>query len=72
MVSRAICSTAGRLIGLVAGAGNVWSYATGNGEVVRRSEGLAVASLDMFLAGLFSHDKDIPHQVTGMFASMSP
>ena len=54
----------------VAGAGNLWSYTTSGGEVVRRSEGLAVASLDMFLAGLFSDDKDAPHQVTGTLASI--
>lgn len=55
----------------VAGAGNVWSYTTSDGEVVRRSEGLAVASLDMFLAGLFSDEKDTPHQVTGMLAALA-
>ena len=53
------------LMDVVAGAGNVWAYSTKDGEVVRRSEGLAVASLDMFLAGLFSDDPNTPHQVTG-------
>lgn len=48
-----------------AGAGNTWSYKTRQGEVTRRSEGLAVASLEMFLDGLFSDDKNVPHQVTG-------
>lgn len=42
---------------LDAGAGAAWSYAEpGTGEVLRRSEGLAVASLDAFRAGLFSGD----------------
>jgi hypothetical protein len=57
-----------QLIRPLAGAGNVWSYTTKGGEVVRRSEGLAVASLDMFLAGLFSEDPNTPHQVTGMLS----
>lgn len=34
---------------------------------MRRSEGLAVASLEMYLDGLFSDDSSKPHQVTGMF-----
>lgn len=46
----------------------MWSYTTREGEVVRRSEGLAVASLDMFLAGLFSDDSNTPHQVTGLLS----
>lgn len=48
-----------------AGAGNTWSYQSQSGETVRRSEGLAVASLEMFLGGLFSSDPKSPHQVTG-------
>jgi hypothetical protein len=44
---------------------NQLSYTNRLGEVVRRSEGLAVASLEMFLDGLFSDDKETPHQVTG-------
>ncbi|PNY18229.1 Uracil catabolism protein 4 [Tolypocladium capitatum] len=40
---------------LDAGAGTQWSYKSAdNGRIYRRSEGLAVASLDMFKAGLFS------------------
>jgi hypothetical protein len=42
---------------LDAGAGAAWSYTEpGTGAVLRRSEGLAVASLDAFRAGLFSGD----------------
>ena len=42
---------------LDAGAGAAWSYAEpGGGAVLRRSEGLAVASLHAFRAGLFSGD----------------
>lgn len=45
---------------LDAGAGTQWRYAdTKTGEHIGRSEGLAVASLDMFAAGMFSaNDKD--------------
>ncbi|PHH72868.1 hypothetical protein CDD80_4209 [Ophiocordyceps camponoti-rufipedis] len=40
---------------LDAGAGTQWSYKSPeNGRTYRRSEGLAIASLDMFKAGLFS------------------
>ncbi|CAK7241256.1 MAG: hypothetical protein STHCBS139747_002716 [Sporothrix thermara] len=40
---------------LDAGAGTQWQYkSTENGRYYRRSEGLAVASLEMFKAGLFS------------------
>jgi hypothetical protein len=49
----------------VAGAGNSWSYNTKSDENVRRSEGLAVASLEMYLDGLFSDDEKVPYQVTG-------
>ena len=42
---------------LDAGAGADWKYAEpGTGQTVARSEGLAVASLHMFKAGLFSSD----------------
>jgi hypothetical protein len=52
----------------VAGAGNSWSYTTKSGENVRRSEGLAVANLEMYLDGLFSDDPESPYQVTGKLA----
>jgi hypothetical protein len=49
---------------LDAGAGSRWQYKTQeDGKIFRRSEGLAVASLEMFKAGLFSSDPDQPFQV---------
>ncbi|KAI8640294.1 hypothetical protein BD408DRAFT_420071 [Parasitella parasitica] len=54
-----------RLIDLVivsvlvdAGAGQAWRYKTSGGELVGRSEGLALASFDMFLKGDFSSSKE--------------
>jgi hypothetical protein len=44
---------------LDAGAGPDWSYRTADG-VYARSEGLAVASLDLFAAGVFSADPASP------------
>src|SRR6478736_3984968 len=49
---------------LDAGAGAAWRYrdaATGQG--IGRSEGLAIASLDMFAGGLFSADARAPFRV---------
>lgn len=61
-----------RLIDLVivsvlvdAGAGQVWRYKTKEGELVGRSEGLALASFDMFEAGYFSSSSDSPDRVDG-------
>ncbi|KIW68696.1 hypothetical protein PV04_04620 [Phialophora macrospora] len=49
---------------LDAGAGTKWSYKSKeSGKVYARSEGLAVASLEMFKAGAFSSDAAQPHQV---------
>ena len=49
---------------LDAGAGTSWSYKSKqNGRVYRRSEGLAIASLEMFKDGLFSSDPTQRHQV---------
>lgn len=48
---------------LDAGAGARWSYQCGNGPAVARSEGLALASLDMFMAGSFSSVPDQPYRV---------
>ena len=49
---------------LDAGAGTQWQYKSKeSGRVYRRSEGLAVASLEMFKAGAFSSDPSNPHQV---------
>ncbi|ODV90734.1 hypothetical protein CANCADRAFT_25609 [Tortispora caseinolytica NRRL Y-17796] len=42
---------------LDAGAGNQWSYKSKQGADVSRSEGLAVASIEMFEGGLFSSSK---------------
>ncbi len=49
---------------LDAGAGNRWSYRSKeSAKVFRRSEGLAVASLEMFKTGAFSSDPAEPHKV---------
>ncbi|KAK2756467.1 hypothetical protein FQN54_005360 [Arachnomyces sp. PD_36] len=49
---------------LDAGAGNEWSYKSKeSGRIYRRSEGLAVASLEMFKTGMFSSDPNEPCQV---------
>ncbi|ATZ46731.1 hypothetical protein BCIN_02g01020 [Botrytis cinerea B05.10] len=49
---------------LDAGAGTSWKYkSVENGRTYRRSEGLAIASLEMFKAGTFSSDPEQPHQV---------
>ncbi|MCJ1335813.1 hypothetical protein MMC09_001087 [Bachmanniomyces sp. S44760] len=49
---------------LDAGAGARWSYKSKeSGRIYRRSEGLAVASLEMFKAGMFSSNSTVPCQV---------
>lgn len=49
---------------LDAGAGTEWSYkSTENGRIYRRSEGIAVASLEMFKTGIFSGSKENKYQV---------
>lgn len=49
---------------LDAGAGTKWSYKSKeSGEIYKRSEGLAVASLEMFKTGIFSSDDAQPYQV---------
>lgn len=51
---------------LDAGAGSEWRYVVREAKtetVVSRSEGLAIASLDMFLNGEFSSNKDNPYRV---------
>lgn len=49
---------------LDAGAGPQWRYAEGRtGETYNRSEGLAVASFDMFVSGAFSSRPDDPFRV---------
>lgn len=49
---------------LDAGAGNSWSYKSKeNGRTYRRSEGLAIASLEMFKSGMFGSNTTQPCQV---------
>ncbi|KAH0371248.1 DUF1688-domain-containing protein, partial [Aureobasidium melanogenum] len=49
---------------LDAGAGQKWTYKSKeSGKIYRRSEGLAVASLEMFKAGAFSSNPSEPCQV---------
>ncbi|KAL2130052.1 hypothetical protein VTI74DRAFT_6946 [Chaetomium olivicolor] len=49
---------------LDAGAGTEWSYKSPeNGRVYRRSEGIAVATLDMFKTGMFSGNSNNKYQV---------
>ncbi|KAF4978650.1 hypothetical protein FZEAL_5012 [Fusarium zealandicum] len=49
---------------LDAGAGTQWSYKSNeNGRIYKRSEGIAVASLEMFKAGLFSGNPSNKFQV---------
>jgi len=49
---------------LDAGAGTRWSYKSKeSGKIYRRSEGLAIASLEIFKAGCFSSDESTPCQV---------
>lgn len=51
---------------LDAGAGTKWQYKSKeSGRFYKRSEGLAVASLEMFKAGLFSSNPNEPCQVDG-------
>ncbi|RJE21720.1 Conserved fungal protein [Aspergillus sclerotialis] len=51
---------------LDAGAGTKWTYRSKeSGKYYSRSEGLAVASLEMFKTGLFSSDPTEPCQVDG-------
>lgn len=59
-----------RLIDLVtisvfsdAGAGDDWKYVDKRGNEQSRSEGLALASCDMFADGIFSSDVAVPHRV---------
>lgn len=51
---------------LDAGAGSKWGYRASDGKVYKRSEGLAVASLEMFCAGAFSSDPRQPQRVDGV------
>lgn len=51
-----------------AGAGPDWTYASQNTVTLGRSEGLALASLDMFLGGAFSHQGRIETTAAGLQA----
>jgi GTP cyclohydrolase II len=62
-----------RLIDLVtisvlldAGTGPAWKYTDAEGNTYTRSEGLALASLDMFKSGIFSSDPAVPHRVNSV------
>jgi hypothetical protein len=48
---------------LDAGAGPDWRYRDAHGSILSRSEGLAVASLEMFARGVFSSGDDDPLRV---------
>jgi hypothetical protein len=51
---------------LDAGSGPRWKYReSSSAKIFTRSEGLAVASYDMFTSGIFSHQKSKPLQVHG-------
>jgi hypothetical protein len=51
---------------LDAGAGNDWTYRDeASGKSFSRSEGLGVASFNMFMEGFFSGDAHQPHRVDG-------
>jgi len=49
-----------------AGAGPIWKYTKPNGEQKGRSEGLASASFQMFLSGLFSSDVAVQTRVNSI------
>jgi hypothetical protein len=59
---------------LDAGAGAQWRYEEGRtGETYSRSEGLAVASFDMFIGGVFSTRPEDPYRVdAGALMALSP
>jgi len=48
---------------LDAGAGNQWKYVDHDGETFSRSEGIAIATANMFLDGNFSSDPAFHHRV---------
>lgn len=63
-IGRAAIDLATVSVLLDAGAGAAWRYREpATGAVLARSEGLAVASLDMFRAGAFSSDRNAPYRV---------
>lgn len=57
---------------LDAGAGNAWSYhEKESGLTFSRSEGLGVASINMFENGFFSGDDEQPYKVDGEYCNIS-
>ena len=48
---------------LDAGAGPDWSYRDGKGALLVRSEGIAVATIELFAAGFFSNNRSDPFRV---------
>lgn len=58
---------------LDAGAGAAWRYRDAvTGEAIGRSEGLAIASLDMFASGLFSGDAHAPFRADASVLAKLP
>ncbi|KAJ8656570.1 hypothetical protein O0I10_007647 [Lichtheimia ornata] len=55
-----------------AGAGPEWKYKTDNDKLVGRSEGLALASVDMFLSGSFSSTSVLDQVDAEGLANVSP
>jgi GTP cyclohydrolase II len=51
---------------LDAGSGPSWKYTDKNQNVSYRSEGIALATFDMFSDGLFSSDRALPHRVNSL------
>ncbi|WP_346292459.1 URC4/urg3 family protein [Sphaerothrix gracilis] len=63
-IARMQCDLAVVSVLLDAGAGDRWQYVEPEtGEIFRRSEGLAIASLNLFKQGLFSSQVERPWQV---------
>ena len=57
---------------LDAGAGGDWIYRDDTSkQTFSRSEGLGVASFNMFVEGFFSGDAKQPYRVDGQFPSLS-
>lgn len=58
---------------LDAGAGEQWQYHDRDGTVYTRSEGLAVASFEMFRQGMFSSDPMVPYRADSIaLTQMTP
>lgn len=57
---------------LDAGAGPDWRYVAADGTTLSRSEGLAIASLDMFAAGAFADDRRSARADAAALRSLAP